>query len=171
MSEFKESKKAGDIGEVEILKKVQRKHPNAYIDDTGKANSDWDIYVPEIKQGVEVKMDYMSKITGNLVIEVEMNGKLSALSKTKSEFWVFITGYEYIWIKPIEIYRFLEQHIEYGRVPFIGDGDTKKKYAYLVNLKRFISHINELDNEQGFVVKINDDEVMFYDNFTKKNKL
>ena len=108
MAEYSESKKAGDIGELEILKIIQRKYPLAYIDNTGKANSKWDIFIPELNIGVEVKMDYKSKHTGNIVIEVQMNGKLSALSGTEAKYWVFITGYRYIWITPLEIYRFLE---------------------------------------------------------------
>ena len=34
--EFNESKKVGDIIENEILKKIQRKYKNAFIDDRGK---------------------------------------------------------------------------------------------------------------------------------------
>ena len=171
MSEFNVSKKAGNIGEEEILKILQRKYPQAFIDDRGKANSDWDIFVPEINEGIEVKNDYKSKFTGNLVIEVEMNGKLSALSKTKAKYWVFITGYRYIWITPLEIYRFLEQHFEYGRVSFTGDGDNKEKKAYLVRHDTLVKHIHHnLDKKDGWVTMIKEDEVMYYDNFTKRYK-
>jgi len=169
MSEYKESKKDGDVGEEEILKILQHKYSKAYIDNIGKANSDWDIFIPEINEGIEVKNDYKSKDTGNLVIEVEMNGKLSALSKTKAKYWVFITGYRYIWISPLEIYRFLEQHFEYGRVPFIGEGDTKEKKAYLVTHDTLVKYIHHnLIKEQGWVTMIKEDEVMYYDNFIKR---
>jgi len=167
--EYPESKKIGDIGEKEILKKILLKYPKAFIDNIGKANSDWDIFIPEINEGIEVKNDYESNYTGNLVIEVEMNGKLSALSITKAKYWVFITGYRYIWITPLEIYRFLEQHFEYGRVSFIGNGDDKEKKAYLVNHDVFVKHIhNNLTKEQGWIEMINENEVMHYNNFTKK---
>lgn len=170
--EYTESKKAGDIGEEEILKKILPKYPKAYIDNIGKANSDWDIFIPEINEGIEVKNDYETNYTGNLVIEVEMDNKLSALSKTKAKYWVFITGYRYIWITPLEIYRFLEQHFEYGRVPFIGAGDTKEKKAYLVKHDVLIKHIyNDLTKEQGWVEMIKENEIMYYDNFTKSFSL
>lgn len=165
---YNESKKAGDIGEKEILKKLLPKYPNAFIDDKGKACSDWDIYIPETKYGVEVKNDYKSKYTGNLVIEVMFDGKLSALSVTKAKYWVFITGYEYIWITPLDIYRFIEQHFEYGRVPFVAEGDYKQKWAYLVNLKVFIDYVKNLSKECGKVEEIKNDEIMYYDNFTSK---
>lgn len=170
--EFIESKKTGDIVENEILKKVLIKHPTAFIDDRGKANSDWDIYMPDIKQGIEVKLDFESKHSGNIVIEVEMGGKLSALSKTKSTYWVFVTGYRYIWITPFEIYRFLEQHFEYGRVPITGRGDNTEKKVYLVKHDVFVKYIyNNLSKEQGWVEMIKENEVLYYDNFTKIAKL
>ena len=167
--EFKESKLNGDIGEEEILKRIVKKYPCAYIDNRGKANSDWDIFIPEINEGIEVKNDYESKKTGNLVIEVEMNGKLSALSKTKAKYWVFITGYRYIWITPLDLYRFLEQNFKYGRVPFVGSGDTKEKKAYLVRHDELVKYIfNNLNKEQGWVEMIGDEEIMYYDKFMEK---
>lgn len=166
--EYSKSKIIGDIAEEEILKRIQKNYSNAYIDNIGKANSNWDIFIPEINKGVEVKEDYKSKETGNIVIEVEMNGKLSALSVTKADYWVFITGYRYIWITPLEIYRFLEQHFEYGRVPFIGDGDDKEKLAYLVRHDVFVKHIyNNLEKKRGWIEMINEDEILYYDNFLK----
>lgn len=164
MDYFK-SKKAGDIGEEEILIRINKKYANAYIDNTGKANSDWDIYIPEINEGVESKMDYKSKETGNIVIEVEMNGKPSALSVTKSKYWVFVTGYELIWITPLEIYRFIEQHPEYGRVPFTGDGDNKEKKAYLVRLHTLKKYVNNLPKTMGWIEKISENNVLYYNNF------
>jgi len=45
--EYHESKKMGDVGENEILKRVIKQYSLSYIDNIGKANSDWDIRVPE----------------------------------------------------------------------------------------------------------------------------
>lgn len=164
--EYVKSKQNGDIGEIAILERVVKQYPNAYIDDIGKANSNWDIFVPEIKEGIEVKCDYKSKETGNLVVEVEMNGNLSALSTTKAKYWVFITGYNYVWITPLEIYRFIEQHFEYGRVPFTGDGDNNGKLAYLVSLNAFIKHIrNNLSKDVAWIETINENDIMYYDNY------
>ena len=167
--EYQEAKKIGDIGEEKILKLLKKKYPLSYIDDTGKANSDWDIWIPELDYGVEVKMDLESKNTGNLVIEVEMNDKLSALSVTKSKYWVFLTGDEYIWIRPLDIYRFIEQHFEYGRVPFIGNGDNRSKWAYLIKLHKFISYVKNLDKDFGWVIKYNEKDVKFFNDLLTKN--
>ena len=163
--EYNESKKSGDIGENEILKRIQKKYPKAYIDNKGKANSDWDIYIPEINQGIEVKQDYESFYTNNIVIEVEMNGKLSALSKTKATYWVFITGLRYIWITPLQIYRLLEQHFEYNRVLFTGKGDNKAKFAYLVSHNVLLKHVYGLNKEDGWVDMIEENDPMHRNNF------
>lgn len=165
--EYYESKKFGDIAENEVLKRIQKKYPEAIIDNTGKANSNWDIWIPEIKAGVEVKMDYKSKETGNLVIEVFMNGKLSALSVTKAKYWIFVTGYDYIWVTPLNIYRFIEQHFEYGRVPFTGNGDNNPKLAYLVRLNKFNEYVSGLEKTQGWVETIKKKDILYFNNAIK----
>jgi len=165
--EYKESKEFGDIGEIRILERINKQYPKAYIDDIGKANSDWDIFIIEKNYGLEVKMDYKSKETGNIVIEVEMNNKLSALSVTKAKYWIFITGYHYVWITPLEIYRFLEQHFEYGRVHFTGEGDNKSKIAHLPNLNKLIAYVRTLNKEDGWVELISTNDVLYYDNILK----
>lgn len=166
MSEYKESKKAGDVGEIVILKRIRKQDPVAYIDNTGKANSDWDIFMPKLMEGIEVKMDYESNYTGNLVVEVEMFGRPSALSVTKAKYWVFITGKRYIWITPLEIYRFIELN-QYSRVTFKGDGDKEKKKAYLIKHDDFIIYVYSLDKKDGWVEMIKKNDVMYLDNFFK----
>lgn len=165
--DYIESKEFGNIGEEEILKRIIIKYPESFIDDTGKANSDWDIFVPEKNYGIEVKMDYKSKETGNLVIETEMNGKYSALSVTKSKYWVFITGFHYIWITPLEIYRFLELNPAYGRVGFVGTGDNSSKITHLPALHRIIIYVKSLDRKFGWIEEIKTSDPLYYYNIIK----
>lgn len=164
--EFNKSKKVGDIIENEILKKIQRKYKNAFIDDRGKKFSDWDIFIPEINQGIEVKGDYKSKLTGNLVIEVEMYDKPSALSITKATYWVIVDGFRIIWIKPIEIYRFIEKK-QYRRTSFVGDGDIVTKYAYLISHNDFVLYVYGLDKPNGWITMLENDDILYYDNYVK----
>ena len=163
---FNESKKVGDIIENEILKKIQKKYKNAFIDDRGKKFSDWDIFIPEINQGIEVKGDYKSKLTGNLVIEVEMYDKPSALSITKATYWVIVDGFRIIWIKPIEIYRFIEKK-QYRRSSFVGDGDIVTKYAYLISHNDFVLYVYGLDKPNGWITMLENDDILYYDNYVK----
>ena len=161
--EFNKSKKAGDVIEEEIIKILQKKDKDAYIDNTGKKNSDWDIYLPTLDYGVEVKGDYKSKDTENLVVEVEMFGRPSALSVTKSRWWVFVEGYRFIWIKPLEIYRFIELN-QYKRTHWTGNGDSQPKYAYLIDHEDFVKYCWK----HGVVEMIPESHILYYDNFTKR---
>ena len=163
MSEYKISKKIGDVGELEIHKRLIKKYPKAYIDNIGKANSDWDIFIPEINAGIEVKMDYKSLYSGNLLIEVYFN-KPSALSVTKAKYWVFITGERYIWITPLEIYRFIELY-QYHRKQLTGEGDEEAKIAYLIKHDDFVLYVHRLSKENGWVEMIKEDDVMYVDKF------
>ena len=167
MAEFKKSKKLGDYVEERVLERIQKKYPKAFIDDRGKKFSDWDIYIPEISEGIEVKSDYKSKITGNVIIEVEMKGKLSALSVTKAKYWIITEGYRLIWITPLEIYRFLEIN-QYERSGFVGNGDTSFKYAYKVIVEDLIKYVYTLDKKNGFVEMLNKNSELYYDNIVNR---
>ena len=123
---FKEDLEAGKKLEEHILKKVKRRYPDAYMIDG--YFKDYDIYIPEIDLGVEVKRDEKSRHTGNYVIEIEFNGKPSALSTTKANYWVIYDGECEIWTTPSRIKKSIKG------LPlreFIGKGDTKPKKAYL----------------------------------------
>lgn len=166
--DFNDSFSVGQIGENIVLEKIKKKYPKAFIDDRGGPFSGWDIYIPEIDEGVEVKLDYRSKYSGNLLIEVWMNGSLSALSKTKSKYWVIIDGYRYIWVKPLEIYRYIEIKELYRCKNILGKGDTKVKWGYLINRDDFVRYIYSLDKEDGHIEMIKENEVLHHSNFSKK---
>ena len=126
ISTFKNDLKIGKSVEEKILNKIKKKYPKAYI--VEGYFKDYDISVPETSFGIEVKYDEKSKETGNYVIEVEFNGKPSALSTTKAEYWVICDEESESWIKPSKIKESVKN------LPireFIGKGDTKSKKAYL----------------------------------------
>ena len=64
---FQSDLKFGEEGELLVLKKLRYKYPKAYK--VKGYFKDWDIFIPEKEIGVEVKMDRMSKATGNVAIE------------------------------------------------------------------------------------------------------
>ena len=111
----------------------------------------------------------MSNHTDNIVVEVEMYSRPSALSVTKAKYWVFVDGYRFIWIKPIEIYRFIEQN-NYIRTVFTGDGDDVKKKAYLINKTKFVLWVYQLDKESGWVDMIKENNPIHYNNFKDTKK-
>jgi hypothetical protein len=51
--------------------------------------------VSKILRGrIEVKTDYSSHQTGNIVVEVESRGRPSGLSTTEAKFWMFVLYHE-----------------------------------------------------------------------------
>jgi len=128
---FEQDLVRGQRAEEEALEYIKKIYPDAYIVD-GYCK-EWDIYIPSIGQGVEVKYDPMSKETGNIVIEVSFNDKPSALSTTKAYRWVFYTKEEMIVTTPERIKQSINKH-SLSTVKFIGRGDYYPKKAYLMKL-------------------------------------
>jgi len=126
---FQSDLKVGKIYENIVLEKIQEKYPKAYIQ-KGYCK-DWDIYIPELEMGVEVKFDKKSMHTGNIVIEIEFDSKPSALSTTKAVWWVIYDGLQYNWFTVKNIKKCIkENNLTYTN--FVGRGDTKQKKAYLI---------------------------------------
>jgi hypothetical protein len=137
---FKRDLKRGKYHEQVILNNIKSKYKNAYIKDG--YFKDYDIFVPEMNFGVEVKSDEKSKFTNNIVIEIEFNNKPSALSTTKAKYWVIYDGYDYNWFLTENIKKcILENNLRYSE--FIGKGDVKSKKAYLIK-KQILYKYKEL---------------------------
>tara|TARA_R110001606_G_C15040547_1_gene612190 strand:+ start:180 stop:602 length:423 start_codon:yes stop_codon:yes gene_type:complete len=129
MQTFKRDLQRGKYHENIILDIIKSKYSKAYIKD-GYCK-EYDIYVPEMNFGVEVKSDEKSKYTNNIVIEIEFNSKPSALSTTKAKYWVIYDGYVYNWFLTQRLKDCIkDNNLKY--VEFIGKGDTKSKKAYLI---------------------------------------
>ena len=118
---FEESLIVGQKSEVIVLNQIKKKYPTAFI--VEGYHKEYDIMIPEIDKTVEVKKDFKSQHTGNIVIEVEMNNKPSGLSTTTADWWVIHPEeYELIWITPDRIREML-------------DFEDVSKLAYLVPIK------------------------------------
>ena len=70
---FKNSLAIGRTSEDEVCAKIRKKYPKAYV--MQGYFKGYDIYVPETGKKVEVKQDKKSNFTGNIVVEIEFNGK------------------------------------------------------------------------------------------------
>ena len=121
----------GEELEFRILKKIQKRYPQARkIEGYFKG---YDLFIPELQVRIEVKQDKKSQHTGNYLIEIEFDGKPSALSTTEADYWVIFDGECEIWTTPWRIREAIEG------LPvreFIGKGDTKAKKAYLCPKER-----------------------------------
>ena len=73
----------------------------------------------------------MSNETGNIVIEIEMFGKPSALLATTANYWAFYDDSNFVIIKPMDIVRCIFLN-KLSFVEFVGKGDNQSKKAFLV---------------------------------------
>lgn len=125
---FQQDLERGFEVEYAVLEIIRKKYPSASLINAYKG---YDIWIPELHKSVEVKYDPMSNETGNIVIEIEMNGQLSALSTTTADYWVFHDDHVFVMMKPMNIVNCIFQNkLQY--VEFVGQGDTSKKKAFLV---------------------------------------
>jgi len=140
---FEDDLSIGKHYEMEVLRKIQQRYPLAYCVD-GYCK-DWDIYVPELEIGIEVKSDQKSKYTGNIVIEFEYNHKPSALATTKAAYWVFFDGNVYGWFTPQIIKTCITDNgLDY--YIFKGNGDEHYKKAYLINKEMLFSYALQIND-------------------------
>ncbi len=86
--------------ENKLLEIIRKKYPSASLIHKYKG---YDIWIPETNKSIEVKYDPMSNQTGNIVIEIEMFDKSSALITTKADYWVFYDDNKFVSIKPMDI--------------------------------------------------------------------
>ena len=130
MDNFKRDLARGKLVEAKHLSIIQKTYPDAHIID-GYCK-EWDIYIPSVGFGIEVKSDKMSQKTGNIVVEIEMGGKPSALSTTKAKYWIFDTGLKSMTVKTDDLKLLVHQ---FETRKFVAPGDTKQKEVYLVKQK------------------------------------
>ena len=104
---FQEDLERGFEVEFAVLEIIQKKYPSASLIHAYKG---YDIWIPELHKSVEVKYDPMSNETGNIVVEIEMNGNLSALSTTTADYWVFHDDHVFVMMKPMSIINCIFQN-------------------------------------------------------------
>tara|TARA_B100002019_G_scaffold221825_1_gene194693 strand:+ start:246 stop:650 length:405 start_codon:yes stop_codon:yes gene_type:complete len=131
-NKFKNDLKNGKEYEKKALLHIQQKYPKAYIIDGYCL--DWDIYIPELKIGVEVKSDAQYKLTGNFYVEYSCNGKPSGIATTKADIYYVYLDKLYI-IKTKDLKDKCRKYINTNR--------DKKGGDYMAS-KGIILPINEL---------------------------
>lgn len=128
MQTFKADLERGIQVENMLLDILKRKYPASTLVNAFKG---YDIWIPEIHKSIEVKYDQKSNETGNIVVEIEFNGKPSALMTTTADYWVFYDGNVFVTIEPKDIIKCIFMNkLQY--VEFVGNGDSKSKKAFLI---------------------------------------
>ena len=91
---FVKDLETGKVYEKKALELIQKKYPKAFIQDGYFL--EWDIYIPELDIGVEVKSDAQYKKTGNFYVEYECNDKPSGIATTKAKYYYIYLDKLYI---------------------------------------------------------------------------
>ena len=143
MNTFDEDLEDGHNAEREVLNLLKTKYPCAVII-SGRCK-EMDIYVPETHKRYEVKKDFKSKYTGNLVVEIAMYDKPSALMTSKADAWVFVTPTKYAFVERERIKDcIIENNLQYKT--FVGNGDTESKDAYLIKEELLLGYAYKIIN-------------------------
>jgi hypothetical protein len=140
---FKKDLQRGRDIENLILNKVKQKYACAVLID-GKFK-DYDLFIPETNKTIEIKGDYRSCQTGNILIELMMFNVPSALLTTKADYWVIFTGQEFLWTTPIKIVECITINNISSR-SLTGQGDTASKIACLIPIETFKKYCFKIED-------------------------
>ena len=141
MSNFHLDLERGVAVENKVIGMIREKYPCAcrILGDF----KDYDIWIPEISAGVEVKYDVRSKETNNFVIEIESRDSLSGLMTTKAKFWVLYDDKTFCVIKPSEIIKcIILNKLTYSE--FFCSGDNFKKKAFLIKKEMLSKYASKI---------------------------
>jgi len=104
---FEDDLATGMIAEERILSRVQVRYPLAF-QMQGKVKA-YDIFVPEVMHGIEVKNDSKAHETGNVFIEYECSGSESGITSTLAHTWVYCTKEKEYWVSVEALRSHIEQ--------------------------------------------------------------
>jgi len=141
MSNFQLDLERGVAVENKVIGMIREKYPCAcrILGDF----KDYDIWIPEISAGVEVKYDPKSNETNNFVIEIESRDSLSGLMTTKAKFWVLYDDKTFCVIKPSEIIKcIILNKLTYSE--FFCSGDNFKKKAFLIKKEMLSKYASKI---------------------------
>ena len=120
----------GQQYENKALQVIHKKYPQAYIKDG--YHKEWDIYVPELDIGIEVKSDAQHKSTGNYFLEYYCRNKASGISSTKAEY--FFIYLDELYIIKTDTLRDIFIKYKGTNKDKIG-GDDRKSLGIIISLK------------------------------------
>ena len=128
---FQTDLELGKEAEGKVLDTIQKKYPLAFgIEGKHKA---YDIFIPELDVGVEVKHDLQTSTTGNIMIEISCNGQPSGLMATRAKMWAYCFDYETLWLDTSRVKDMIIEHNPELR-RFTPKDETCTVKAYLVPL-------------------------------------
>ena len=86
----------------------------------------------------------MSNKTGNIVVEIEMSGKPSALLTTTADYWLFYDDNIFVLIKPMTIIKCILLN-KLVHTEFTAKGDYNSKKAFLIRKEVLFNYGEKLE--------------------------
>jgi len=142
VNKFQKDLATGEVSEQELMN-LCREQGKTPMKPKGLFKG-YDFFVCETKLAYEVKRDWKSAQTGNVVIETEMPvGKPSGLRTTRADYWIFDLPKCYVFIRVSRL-RDLVWMENLKLCEFVGNGDTTKKAAYLAPIPKLHEYANNI---------------------------
>jgi|JFJP01.1.fsa_nt_gi hypothetical protein len=111
---FAEKNKAGVELEIRVIGDIKNKKYST-IHKYEPNNGDYDAFIDEINEGIEIKNDLEAEFTDNICIEYTQDSRLSGISITKSKYWIqYDQHYLYLAFTD-EIKRLIRSYLVYHR--------------------------------------------------------
>tara|TARA_R100000458_G_C8238009_1_gene217802 strand:- start:174 stop:608 length:435 start_codon:yes stop_codon:yes gene_type:complete len=133
---FKDDLQFGKDVENQVLDIIKKKYPLSFMIE-GKFKA-FDIFIPELQEGVEVKSDRQAEDTGNVFIEIECNNQHSGIQTTMASWYVYKTTKRMFWANTQSIRRYLIQSAQ--RLKMFSNrpkGEVSAVRGYLVPIEDF----------------------------------
>jgi hypothetical protein len=116
------------------------KYSGSYTHDlnVGEMAEDWVYLIMNKGSNVEVKIDSMAHKTGNAYIEVYSKGRLSGITTTSADYWIYIIGEldSAVIVSVKRLKQLVKKYHSMNGYTLGGDNDTSK--GVLVPLKEFV---------------------------------
>ena len=135
--------KLGEVLELSVLEKII-KPVFPYAFKVEGLCSEYDLWIPELNDGVEVKFDLMAEKTDNLFFESEHNGKPSGINITESGLWIQFDGTWLFFFTPDKIKQMIRDNNIIEQIYRFDINDNRVTKGYLVDKEICEKYAHEL---------------------------
>tara|TARA_B110001454_G_scaffold199103_1_gene203640 strand:+ start:583 stop:1032 length:450 start_codon:yes stop_codon:yes gene_type:complete len=137
--------KLGEKLELSVLEKVIKPYFPYAFKIEGLC-SEYDIWIPELNDGVEIKYDLTAIKTENLFFESEHNGKKSGINITQSGLWVHYDGTWLFFFTPKAIQNMIKENEIIEQIYRFDINDKRITKGYLVDKEICEKYAHKLMN-------------------------
>lgn len=132
-NQLKKDLPRGHVGEDIVMEYLKREGHKSVKRIIGN-HKEYDILIDDGKISIEVKMDVMSKETGNIAVEHENYGKPSGIKTTTANYWAFIYWYKDEWYGGIFQTKALKKICK--KAWSVNGGDDMASKIYLISVSK-----------------------------------